>query len=161
MRKTSLIFLLFITSHAAAQVNSGTIVIINVAKDRIILAADSRGTNEDTGAQNNFDCKVSVLGNRMVFTNVGNARRTSLFDADPVKSWDNTRLAKEVFLHYKDTTGERRVLTISTAWGYAIASDWRLFYKAYPTAVTNLASEQGGLTVGVFIEADGGTLYNL
>jgi hypothetical protein len=152
-------FLLFLASHTTAQVKSGTIVIINVSKDRIIVVADSRGTNEDTGTRNNCECKIFVLGNRMVFTNVGNARRAALFDADPVKSWDNTKLAKEVFLHYEDTTGERRVLTISTAWGYAIASDWQLFYKAYPTVVPNLASERGGLTLGVFIEADGGTLY--
>jgi hypothetical protein len=160
MRKAISIFLLFVASRTAAhQVSSGSIVVINIAKDQIIVAADSRGTNEDTGARNNYECKISVLGNRMVFTNVGNARRTALFDADPIKSWDNATIANEIFLQHDDTKGDRRVLTISSAWGSTIAGDWQGFYKTYPTAVPNLASEKGGLTVGVFIEANGGTFY--
>lgn len=159
MRKNIFVLLLLMAHPARAQVSSGTIVILNISEDRVTVAADSRGTNRDTGITNDLECKIATLGHKLVFAEVGNARRVSRSISDPVKSWDNMEIAKDTFSSYSALEGDTRVRTISIAWGNAVADDWRLFYKWHPAEVAHLASKTGGLAVGIFIEADKGIIY--
>jgi len=52
------------------QVNSGTIVLVGISKDRVLIAADSRGTS-GKGVFRDDVCKIAVLGNRLIFAAFG------------------------------------------------------------------------------------------
>jgi hypothetical protein len=158
---TKIVFVLIMLRQMphTGQVNSGTIVIFNITEGQVVVAADSRGINEDTGIANDSECKIATFGHKLIFTGVGNARRTSSSIFDPVKSWDNTEIARNIFLSYASLRGNTRIKTISSAWGDIVADNWRLFYRWYPTVVPHLAYKTGGLTVGTFMEADEGTIY--
>lgn len=134
MRNVVPIVLLFLVIPAAAQVDSGTTVVLNILKDRVIVAADSRGTDQATKAHNNCECKITVFGNKTVFTQSGNNRRTAHFATDPVKSWDNADVAEEVFRRYIRTNGERRVHDIAEEWGDTVAAYWRVNRDLYTYA---------------------------
>jgi hypothetical protein len=124
MRKNIFVLLLLTACPASAQVSSGTIVVLNISEDQVTVAADSRGLDRDTGIANDSECKIATLGHKLVFTGVGNVRRISPSISDPVKSWNNMEIAKDIFSRYAALQGGTRVRTISTAWGNAVADNW-------------------------------------
>lgn len=55
---------------AFAQINLGTVVVIGMSKDKVIIAADSRGTNGD-GSHDDNQCKITALNDKIIFAAAG------------------------------------------------------------------------------------------
>jgi hypothetical protein len=160
MRKRLFVFVVFLTSSAFAQITSGTIIIFNFTRDRLVIAADSRGVNTDTMVPHDSECKISSFGHHLIFTSAGNVRHRKGSASDSVNSWDNREATNTAFRAARQLpTGNAQVQMISTGWADAMVENWRSFYQAYPEKVKRLVSRTGGLTAGAFAEATHGAMY--
>jgi len=161
MRKGISIFIItLLACPVFAQITSGTIIILNFTKDQLVVAADSRGVNTDTGLPHDSECKIAEFGHRLVFTSVGNARRSRVSNLDPIGGWDNTQMAETAFRSLQPLPVEDfKLRRIAANWADAIVAYWRSLYNWSPDRVTRLAARDGGLTAGVFAEANKGTIY--
>jgi hypothetical protein len=87
-----LLALLTLSANAFSQFESGTIVIVGYSKDKIIMAADSRGL-EENGTHRDDMCKITALSDKFLFSAIGR-----FFDKTRgVAGWDATAQAKEAF----------------------------------------------------------------
>lgn len=160
MRNCFFIFVMLLASTAFAQITSGTIIILNFTKDRLVIAADSRGVNTDTRVPHDNECKIAEVDHQLIFTSVGNARRKRSSGPDPVNGWDNAETTRVAFQSVRLLpTEEAQTRTIAKTWADTIAAHWQSLYRSEPEKVTRVLSKNGGLTVGAFAEANGGTIY--
>jgi hypothetical protein len=160
MRKCLFIVVMLLASAAFAQITSGTIIILNFTKDRLVIAADSRGVNTDTWVPHDNECKIAEVDHRLIFTSVGNARRGRSSGLDRVNGWDNAETTRVAFRSVRLLpTEEAQTRTIAKAWADTIAAHWQSLYQSEPDKVTRVLSKNGGLTVGAFAEANKGTIY--
>jgi hypothetical protein len=73
----ALLCLFVIGPNVFAQIESGTVILIGYSKNKIIVAADSRMADEGK-APSDDKCKITALGNKIVFTAPDNRlRKTS------------------------------------------------------------------------------------
>lgn len=148
--------LLFIAYPARAQVSSGTIIVFNFSKNQIVVAADSRAVDQNTGVPDDSYCKIAIIGHQLIFTTAGNVRSIN-HPVSLVESWDNTELARDAVR--KVPSGENGSVymdAIATNWTNAIAGHWISLYGWNRLKVSQLAEAgQGQLTAGIFIQAKG------
>jgi hypothetical protein len=126
LRYTSRVFLLWIalfSPRALAQADSGTIIVINFAKNEVVVAADSRAIRQDTGVPDNSFCKVAVFRHQFIFASVGASR---FLDRTTGKTlWDNNDLAREAVR--ASSIHDRQVSDLYAAavdWAQAVKSHW-------------------------------------
>ena len=134
--------------RASAQADSGTIVVINFAKDEVVVAADSRAIRQDTGVADNSYCKVAVFRHRFIFTSVGASR--FLDRATGKTLWDNNDLAREAV---RDSSSHDRQVSDL----YAAAVDWAQAVKSHwdehrEDARKSPGPRGGQITAGEFID---------
>jgi hypothetical protein len=94
MRKFALAIIALLPFSAFAQVQHGTVIVVNFTKDKVIIAADSRAINSDTRRPpDDCRCKISAFGRKIVFTTSGTAVFVKGSTSDPVEGWDNSQIA--------------------------------------------------------------------
>lgn len=146
MRKTASILL--VVYLAVAQSSYATIVVINFAKDRVVVAADSMSINQTTGERDYSYCKIAAFQRQLLFTSVGNLRFT-----DPKSNsvvWDNIQLARESARASQQGGGKNiDVQTAAINW----ANTLRDQLNGIPLLeLRNVSRANGGqLTAGAFI----------
>lgn len=143
-----------------AQIGSGTIVILDATKDKLVIAADSRLTLED-GSQNDSQCKIEVFRHRIAFVQVGSVGYER-GPVDPFPSWRNSaladRAAREMGNSAKDPDVE--IKDIASIWANSLAAYWNQAYLSSRDAVERTAKPGGGLITGaVFAEARSGAVH--
>jgi hypothetical protein len=159
LRHTSKVFLLRIAlfflcallsalPRALAQADSGTIVVINFAKDEVVVAADSRAIRQDTGVPDNSYCKVAVFRHQFIFASVGASR--FLDQATGRILWDNNDLARQAAR--ASQSHDRQVSDL-----YAAAVDWAQAVKSHWDAnredAKKIPGPRGGqITAGEFMD---------
>lgn len=104
------------TPTAHAQIRSGTIIVVGFSKHKIVVAADSRMTEEDATHHDDI-CKITLLNDRFVFVASGRfIDRTR-----GVVGWDAAREARTAFLSTRrQTTGRVNgdfVSDVARVWG--------------------------------------------
>jgi hypothetical protein len=66
---------LTLTIHAKGQIDSGTVVVVGVSKDKVVMAADSRtlGGRDASGNEIYYDrqCKLAALGGKVLYATSG------------------------------------------------------------------------------------------
>lgn len=159
MLKTILTLIIFATQPALTQVVSGSIVIINITNDRLVLAADSYGRVEGK-SESDDKCKIAALDNKIIFASVGgegySAPSGRIFD--PVGAWNSTDIARSVTDYYL-SYGIFDLTRIADTWADRSLSNWRFLYRIHPETVDNLIRKYGeDLVYGVFAEARDGTI---
>ncbi|MGO9403468.1 MAG: hypothetical protein ACLPVW_08365 [Terriglobales bacterium] len=84
-----LMLLLLATTSAFAQVKSSTIIVLGESKHKIVIAADSRMSEED-GSYRDDGCKIAALNNKFLFATSGRS-----FDiTHGIVGWDATEQAR-------------------------------------------------------------------
>ncbi len=105
-------------TDARSQDASGSIVVIGVSEEKVIVAADSRAKPEDGGYVDSY-CKITALSDKLIFSVTGFARVHS--DAIPEDlRFDSIEVARKAFaqftsnseLWWEDDTTVQRIASI-------------------------------------------------
>jgi hypothetical protein len=140
VRKNLTALFILTTNLATSQVVSGTSVIVNITKNKIVVAADSLANKADTGPDYNH-CKIAAFGNQMIFTSVGN---TAWFSSGKI-IWDNVVLAQDAFRVDRDHPDSS---TVIESWAHLVKDRWEIVDRGLAAA----DSIDGQLTAGAFVD---------
>jgi hypothetical protein len=152
MRKNTFLLIVLMAYPAFAQVSSGTIIVINRTKDKVVVAADSRGVNDNGASPNNAYCKVSAFSHQFVFIAVGHASYAKA-PIDLIESWDNAELARDTIhaVPKKDDIAAY-LIDLATYWGNTVGQHWDSLCKLNRPRCEKLVETSNGiLTDGIFI----------
>jgi hypothetical protein len=164
MRKFALVvWLVMLTAYPALpQVSSGTVIIVNSSKDKLVVAADSRGVYANRKRPpDDLQCKLATFDHKVLFaTGLAAVRRRNSAD-DPVGDWRNIDVAGIAVKSVDGTLqGEERIHAIAQGWAELLADKWASFYWAHPATVIQMAVENNGiLTYAIFAQAWKGVIY--
>ena len=140
-----------ISYAACAQIESGTIIVLNITKDKIIMAADSRVGSippDDT------HCKIFAFGHKTLFTGTGNANVIP-WGFPLLQGWRDADVAHTIIAAHRDehTDAASRLNTIADQWADTIRGNWENMLHWHPNDVLQAARKNNHvLTVGLFIE---------
>jgi hypothetical protein len=99
---------------ASAQLKHGTVVVFFVSRDKIVVAADSRGLIEHEGP-NDHMCKITGLGTRLLFAQAGLAGISHA--KDPSNNWSGSIEAVRSFSNFQKSKSRADVLD-------QVSGDW-------------------------------------
>lgn len=141
-----LLFALPNCARSQTEVIKGTVIIIGVTKDQVVVAADSRATSKD--GHRDDDCKISAFGNKLVFASAG-IRKFDLAGKFAM-NWDSHEVARTASL---DQT--KNVEAKASDWGASSASILGPPASADPAKFMRELDTHGRIiTVGVFAGLD-------
>jgi hypothetical protein len=150
-----LLLCFFLTSlNAAAQVKSGTLVILNASQDEIVAAADSRVYTPVTQFDNG--CKITTLGNQLIFaasgtTGYGSPERGSLY-------WDSHAIARNIFLRLSRKKAKQPMpIRLARAWGQEVKKKVEADLKQDGKDEVFFGVEENRLTSAVVAGFDNGS----
>jgi len=105
----------------------GTIVLILHAKDRILVAADSKGSG--TGASDTYkECKITPLDKWTFFTAIGNVVMEDKKDGKLYYIYQARKLSKETFARFKNQpNSSSRTKSMANYWGKTVSDEIRAF----------------------------------
>jgi hypothetical protein len=95
-------FVVSAIARAHSQVESGTVVIIGYSKQKVVVAADSRESN-DQGAYRDEACKIAALNTEFIFTAAGRAKSIR----QETILWDANREARTALADTERSAGEK------------------------------------------------------
>jgi len=148
MRTWYACFVLFLNA-AFAQVQSGTTVVINKLDDKIMVAADSRGFNEN-GPPDDCECKIAALGKYTIYAAAGNVNYTTLL-GDEWSSWKSSDDAREAYRSLISQEGKPDFVNlVAEEWDRRLVHHWSLVYKRKPKDVVKYSRIDGILVRGFF-----------
>lgn len=155
--KVLLVITVLAGGASAAQVGSGTIVILDSTKDKLVVAADSRLTFDDRPPEDT-QCKIQVFGHRIVFTEMGAIAYTN-----SGTGWFNPLLARRAVreMGSLEKDPDTEIKDIASIWANSLAALWQSAYRRDREAVTRAIanSHNGPITGGVFAEARNGSIH--
>jgi hypothetical protein len=120
-------------STAGAQVEGGSVLIATYSPNEIVMAADSRLVNEQTGQFQDNYCKVAVPGGKILFGGTGIVGSIGGFDA--------LRLARQIVESEGANPAGGLVLDTATRWADAMDEN---FAKMPPDIVRQVISQDAG-----------------
>lgn len=147
---------LILTPYAWSQEESlrGTVVVAVVSRNKVAIAADSRGT-EERGRYMDADCKISTLDNKVVFASAGFRRGTFTSHGKRLGTYDSHDLAQRAFsLIFSGgaPVTKESINAIASKWtDFAVDFFSRLIAdEAGPADATKLLSKvaEGGTKIG-------------
>jgi hypothetical protein len=152
--------ILAISFSALAQIQHGSIGVVYLTDDEVVMAADSRGTIG--GSHFDDQCKINALDGKILFVSTGNVVTYSNQVANPlgsVPSWNNyaeVRASYERIIQ-QFSTAATHMTDIAIDYASDLRSKWAgaaIYNRAF---VSNAAAVQGGnrLTAAFFAGYDG------
>ena len=152
MKISLLIPIVFIAYSASAQINSGTLIVFQITKDKLVIAADSRSMTN--GVPDDTSCKIMAFNDKIVFFTDGSAgyRPINPFDI----AFDNrTEAANAIRSQVQRSSLE----DIANAWAQNVIQRWQSLYALHPEVVVDASKiKKGELADGVFAEAVNGKI---
>jgi len=141
-----------------AQITSGTVIVLNFTKDRLVVAADSRGSHPTGETPDDLECKLTQFRHTLLFTTSGAVGYRS--PSPSVAGSNNVTAAQEAIqVAIKQDHGKVNLATVSDVWAKAIVQKWQVRFGASRDEVIHAAVVGNGvLTVGFFAQAAGGTI---
>ncbi len=118
---------------ARAQFEGGSVLIFAYSPREIVMAADSRLINEQTGQFHDNYCKIAAPGGRILFGGTGIVASIGGFDA--------VRLARSIIQSESANPKGGLVLDAATRWADAMDEN---FAKMPPNIVKQAISQDGG-----------------
>lgn len=145
-----LVIVFLFQNIATAQVRKGSIGIIYYSTDKIIIAADSKGSLVNQPPVYT-ECKVSALGQHIIFFS---ANLTAWGGGGPF-DWNSTEEAHRAYERLEPTHENQGLAAhVAVEWASAVTEDIRRIYVSNPQAIINTA-ENGVLTDALFGESEG------
>ncbi|MBI3895783.1 MAG: hypothetical protein HY313_07605 [Acidobacteria bacterium] len=149
---SKILFILFFCSHSSAysQIKRGTVGVIYFTDDKIVMAADSRGSGRSDETLDDKQCKVTALGKQIVFISAGFSGYQNVGTRDLVPTWSNSGEAHSVYGQLRAGSGEPLfIYMLASEWARRIVGYLNLIYRAQPQTLIS-ASEAGVLTSALF-----------
>jgi len=143
--------LCFHTAHA--QIESGTVIVLQLTKNEFVIAADSRAFFPNKPPEDTH-CKIAALDSQFVF-GVDAAASYTPGEADIFRpSWTAIGEAKRIARTYPAASlsgAEATVNAIADSWAISLKDKWSGLYAVYPDRVSAAAKMGNGvLTNGFF-----------
>jgi hypothetical protein len=147
------------TAHA--QVEAGTVIILQLTQDEFVIAADS-GAIFSNKPPDDSQCKIAALDRQFV-VGVSGAANYVPGGADILQpTWDAIEDAKRIARIYAyglPGGSGATVSAIADLWASNLQSDWRNVYAFYPDRVIEAAKMgKGILTNGLFAFSQNGII---
>jgi hypothetical protein len=153
------LFLVF-PQHARTQEQSlrGTIVVAAVSQNKAAIAADSRGVEQD-GRHMDSDCKISALGNKIVFASAGLRRTVVLGNQAPPQIYDSHNIAHLAFssiFSSKTAVTREAVNTLAHKWSELVVDFFAKLASQDPAPTRNFLAALPSMTIsgGLFAGVD-------
>ena len=139
------------------QVGSGTIVVFELAKDKFVIAADSRAVFSDRPPDDTH-CKIAAFKSHGVIFAVTTATRyPNRGSTDFMPSWNATNEARSAVVAeglMEPTGATDAVNKIASHWERSMLERWTQMMLYHPEDVRYVASvNEGHLTHGIFAAA--------
>ena len=127
--------------NAFAQMEAGTFIAVNSSQDEIVIAGDSRSTDHFS----KFDdrCKVTALGNRLVFAASGFTAASSA-GGGPA-AWDAHSIARNLFTKLSSenkSTWQPLPVRLADAWEKEVERKLVLTFKSDRKAFANAEGDE-------------------
>jgi hypothetical protein len=163
--KYLLVLLIVLTPYGAvSQIGTvhGTIIVLNLTNDELVIAADSMGTH---GTSSLFkpdyaQCKIVTFDNQIVFAGVNNIAYEGSGIGDPMPKWDARSIVADI-VHSQPSPSSviSRIDDIASKWASSMAEKFRAEYKWHPGNLLPSAKEGKGMLLGgLFAESVQGIL---
>lgn len=158
MRKNIFVFVVLMSYPALAQISSGTSIIVNLTKDELVVAADSRTVYVETGVPDDSNCKIAAFRRQLVFVSAGGSHiigtTTGLGD---IEGWDNVELARDAVRNVPEAeTSDAYIKAIADHWANAVVEHWNSLCSKYPlTCMKEAEINKGQFTSALFFGAKG------
>jgi hypothetical protein len=160
IQKAWVAFIVLASSLCHGQAPHGTIVILDFAKDKMAIAADSRITFNDKPPDDSF-CKIRVFRHRILFAQMGSIGYVRGSN-DPFPGWYNAPLALRAVreMGSPDKDPDVEIKDVSSIWATSLALYWNRALKTNPDVVYRTAKPGGDIITGaVFAEARNGSIH--
>ena len=156
MREVLLVIFAVISYQSSAQITSGTVIVLNFTEDKLIVAADSRGShiNRDRPPDDS-QCKLAQFNHKLLFASTGAAGYIRRDTRDTTPGWENTVVARDAVREtFKRQHGKIDIESASAAWAQKLISNWSVLYgNNRPLVIKAAEAGHGVITAGFFAQA--------
>jgi hypothetical protein len=143
-------FFAFVPYSACAQIRSGTVIVLGISHDKVIVAGDSRGLIAGQAPYDHY-CKITALGTRLIFTESGLA--ADIHTVDVSQDWDAATEASRAFeMFQKSKTKTDVVDQVSTVWAVSMKKRYSRLLQTHTREI--LARDGDGLITSFFVGLD-------
>jgi hypothetical protein len=145
--------LLFVGQPAAAQIERGSVGVVYLSNERIVMASDSRGvTGVLDSSPTDGECKIATMGGEFISVFVGALRYVRTGPNDKSPEWSSAGDLRAAYDRVAARGKIRKPIdVIANAWGTAIQARFTAGYGVSPQEVRDLAATHGGaLARGMF-----------
>jgi hypothetical protein len=156
--KIVLVLFAIVSHPSMAQITFGTVITLNFTKDRLVVAADSRGSHPTSGeTPDDLECKLTQFHHTLLFTSSG---AVGYRPSPSVAGWDNVTVAQEAVREAaKQNHGRVGMASVSADWAKTIVQNWQIRFGVDREQVIRAAEVgHGALTVGFFAQASEGQI---
>jgi hypothetical protein len=141
-------------SPARAQIQYGTIGVAYLAKDKIVMAADSRGRwGGADSVPDDSQCKIAAPHGKLLFVSSGNVGYRNGGISDPVESWLNIDEIRNAFdkASLSSHVGTSLIVGTAVEWARSIVAHFERLRRAHPEQIVEMAHKGNGtLTLAMF-----------
>jgi hypothetical protein len=128
-----------------------TSIIVDFTEDRIIIAADSRAIDSQKQAPRDDYCKLTVVGNNILFASAGNTAYLPHDSSDLAPEWHAENDATRAF----ETASNHDLQSMGMNWATSVANHFKFLYSINPRKVEeDVARQNGGFVLGLFAGTD-------
>jgi hypothetical protein len=134
---------LLLLLHVLPDSRSGSIAVTSVSDDRLIVAADSRATDDNGHRIDDLECKIHMVGKNLILIPLGKAHFGNVLDG--------ADLAHKIYSANPNANTEK----IATLWGQQMQSGLEMIGKrSQKTLLGGLQKDDVVLALGIFAGAD-------
>jgi hypothetical protein len=138
MNRFLLAYLLCFGQVENPQIETGTVIFVDVSTDELTIAADSRSNLADTGQHSDARCKISALGDKFVFTAAG----MSFYRDDKGEAWDIHTIAREIWR--KESSFETKAVNLVNNVSEQFVIQMELIYRRPEIIAATKKYQSGG-----------------
>lgn len=153
-------------AFAQVGLQHGTVIVFDIAKDKLTIAADSMGVPTAAAARfkpNYTQCKISVFRHQVIFTGTGALSYVPIDPADPVKAWDAESLLQSVLADdsaRRPRPSDMHLGSVARRWADVVSGEFIAMNRWHPNTLREWAAVlHGFLAGGIFAEAAHGIIY--
>jgi hypothetical protein len=154
LRFTLVVLLLMLPSTLQAQYVSGTVVVLEVGGDYIVIAADSLRLGPDPGEVSHSACKIAKLSDQFVFATSGISGHPSVAKTPGSVTWNVYDIATQEYAVLANEHTAHLIQKLAAAYGERLADRINKDLKLEPEGPLRAYLAKHGVGTAVFAGFD-------